>query len=71
MAKTEEHKANLAKSEVALEELQNKLAREETEKRQHMEYKQQLEAKVGPYVRKLFWVGVSGTTYLTPAHWHH
>lgn len=46
MAKAMKDMESLAKSEEALKTLQQKLESEEDEKRQHMQHKEQLEAKV-------------------------
>lgn len=46
MARTLLDMESLAKSEVALKELQEKLELEELEKRRHKEHKEQLEEKV-------------------------
>ena len=48
MAKAMKDMESRAKSEEALKALQQKLESEEDEKRQHMQHKEQLEAKVGP-----------------------
>ena len=46
MARTMRDMESLAKSEVALKQLQEKLECEKLEKRQHMQYKEELEQKV-------------------------